>query len=83
MSGATSPGDNNFQATLDCGRSVVEQQIRRTVCRHDLYFVLNVQCLQYVNGVSHCVPIGLGTHDDSNLCIHISSQLAAIPLRGR
>ena len=41
----------------------------------DFDFICNVQRLQHLAGVAHCFPIGLGTHDDSNLCVHIRGQL--------
>ncbi len=61
---AARAGDDHLDPALLGGRSIFEEQVRRTVRGNDPHIVRHVQLPQRVRGVLHRLPIGRGAHDN-------------------
>src|SRR5882672_9021437 len=84
MSSAACSGDNDFDAALFGGRSVLEKQIGSAVGGDDAGFMWNMEFGERLGGKFHGVPVGAGTHDDAHERVgDFSLAVARAPLRMR
>ena len=66
MSSASRARDDDFQAALLGGGSILKKQVGSAVRGNDTGFMGNTEASQDVRGVLHGLPVGSGAHDDAH-----------------